>query len=74
MRGRFKLRNPYYNAFDLLDKTPKAVIAAVVVSILSNGGEAFEQVAPRFLAEWRTLYDNGIVQQKPPGQAGKGGV
>lgn len=48
------------------DRTPKAVFAAIVVSEYLNRlgidpGELEEAV----LAEWGTLYENGIVPQKP---------
>jgi hypothetical protein len=66
MKGGGSLRNEYLDSCPMLDKTPKAVIAAVVVSLLSSGGDEFDQVAWRFLSEWRTLHDNGIVPQRPP--------
>ncbi len=58
------------------EKTPKAVLAAIAVSFAARlGGEAREaedgkgdelQVAQEVvLKEWQTLYDNGIVKQKP---------
>jgi hypothetical protein len=66
--GITKLSNAYVEVLgDLYDKTPKAVLAAVVVSLLSNGGDEFEPVPERFLAEWGTLYANRIVPQKPKG-------
>lgn len=49
----------------LLDDCPKAVLAAVAVSLLSGGGDRLELVALQLAAEWSTLYENGIVPQKP---------
>jgi hypothetical protein len=64
--GIMKQMNEYANVLgELYRQTPKAVLAAVVVSLLSNGGDEFEQVSGRFLAEWHTLHDNGIVPQPP---------
>lgn len=66
-----KTSNSYVKAFGrLYASTPKAVFAAVAFSYAgwAIGSEAKtndEQIA-RFLAEWRTLYDNGIVPQRPP--------
>lgn len=56
----------------VLDDAPKAVIAAVAVSLLErlNGGE-YALLDPigiqdAFLEEWWVLHSNGIVPQKPP--------
>jgi hypothetical protein len=47
--------------------TPKAVLAAVVVSLLvkQSGNEDFAGVLDAFVKEWATLNANGIVPQKP---------
>lgn len=69
--GRFpmsggNLKNEYAEALGpLYDRIPKAVLAAVVVSLLSNGGDELEQVSTRLLSEWGTLYHNRIVPQPP---------
>ena len=67
MNGGGNLGNEYIKVLgDLFDKTPKAVFAAILVSILSNGGDAFDGVATQLIAEWRTLYLNSIIPQRPP--------
>ena len=45
---------------------PKAVLAAVVVSLLSNGGDHFEDVEAKLVEEWGALHVAGIVPQRPP--------
>jgi hypothetical protein len=69
MNGGGNLSNAYVDACPMLGKTPKAVIAAVVVSLLSNGGDELAHVSTRFLREWRILHENHIVPQKPPREA-----
>lgn len=53
----------------LYDAAPKAVFAAVVVSLLSCGGDDMAGVAEKFRKEWETLHDNGIVPQRAPAKA-----
>jgi len=65
-------RNEYASALGpLLDKTPKAVFAAVAVSLLTSGGDHWELLGKRFIDEWHTLYVNGVVPQRPPGHREK---
>ena len=63
-----KLTNPYSEAVgeDVYTAASKAVFAAVAVSSQTCGGDQLEHARDLFLAEWQTLYDNGIVQQRPP--------
>lgn len=62
-----KLENEYSLALgEVYEKAPKAVFAAVAVSMLTNGGDCFAAAEDRFITEWWTLYENGIVPQKPP--------
>ena len=66
MPGITKL-NEYARAFGkLYDRTPKAVFAAVVFSEFSRGGESPQDGIDGLLAEWRVLFQNGIVPQVPP--------
>lgn len=51
-----------------IDKIPKMVALAVAVSALTNGGDQIDLARERFITEWWTLFDNGIVPQKPPFQ------
>lgn len=61
------ITNPYAEALgDVLDKAPKTVLAAIAVSYASVGGDYLELVRENVLREWWTLYENGIVKQKPP--------
>lgn len=51
---------------DLFDRTPKAVLAAIAVSVCTQGGDFLDEAAGRLLHEWDVLHANGIVPQKPP--------
>jgi len=67
---KVKSSNEYAQAFGpLYAKIPKAVFAAVAFSFAgwAAGNEAkdTDQQVERFIAEWRTLHDNGIVPQNP---------
>jgi hypothetical protein len=48
---------------------PKAVLAAIAVSLLSNGGDELAHAKARLLEEWRILHANGIVPQAPKANA-----
>jgi hypothetical protein len=55
-----KVLQPRYGAM------PKAVIAAVAVSLLLKEHEGnWSAVYDAFVKEWATLHQNGIVPQKP---------
>ena len=61
-----KLGNEYASMLGkLFDDTPKAVLGAMVVSLLTCGGDNPEELEADFLKEWEALYLNGIVPQKP---------
>ena len=61
------MTNEYSRQFGpLYAKIPKAVFAAVAYSYASSGGEDHDHGIERFIAEWKVLHENGIVQQKPP--------
>lgn len=57
---------------ELLDDAPKAVIAAVAVSliIIASGEENMDAsyIQKEFLREWNALHNNGIVPQFPRGK------
>lgn len=57
--------NAYAEAIEpkLYARIPKAVLAAVAVSILSNGGDDLDGASARILEEWEILHANGIVPQ-----------
>jgi hypothetical protein len=62
-----KTFNQYAEAIDgIYTRTPKSVLAAIAVSALTFGEEIREQATARVASEWLTLYENGIVPQKPP--------
>lgn len=66
MRG-MKISNEYAKELgELYAKTPKAVFAAIAVSVLTQGGEQLEEAKAKLLEEWDILYGNGILTQKPP--------
>lgn len=51
----------------LLEKMPKQVIAAVAVAFAERiHGEFGGDSAQMILDEWRVLFQNGIVPQRPP--------
>jgi hypothetical protein len=64
-----KIINDYVNDmnFSLCTETPKAVLAALLVSYLVNhAGVDFDELPAKIIDEWQVLHDNGIVKQKPP--------
>lgn len=69
-RGVTKARNVYDAKLGrAYSRMPKALLAALAVSfaILVHGeGPTDDEVRQAILDEWKTLYDAGIVQQKPP--------
>lgn len=51
----------------MLANTPKAVFAAMLVSeYLNRLNISPEDLGKAVLEEWQTLYENGIIPQKPP--------
>jgi hypothetical protein len=64
--GVFKISNDYQKLISNYDKIPKAIFAGIVVSFLLNyQGIEFENIDKAIIDEWRTLYENGIIPQKP---------
>ena len=63
-----KITNEYVDSLGrLYSDTPKAVFAALCVSLLIRlDGEGRELHNDAILDEWLALYQNGIVPQKPP--------
>jgi hypothetical protein len=49
----------------LFDEMPKSVLAAIAVSALTIGGDYLEEAPHRLAEEWRILFENGIVSQRP---------
>lgn len=68
MNGRgIKLSNTYADAVkDIYEDCPKAVFAAIAVSLATCGGDHLDSAEQLVIEEWQILYDNGIVPQKPP--------
>lgn len=67
--GVFKTENDYQKMIsrELYEKTPKAVLASLVVSFLLNfKGVNESAIDSEIIHEWKTLNDNGIVPQKSP--------
>jgi hypothetical protein len=61
-----KIQNEYQQMVgQVFDRTPKAVIAALVVSLANRLGYQNDEIPKLWLDEWQTLNDNGIVPQKP---------
>ena len=62
-----KIFNDYAAVIDrIYADTPKAVLAAIAVSALTQGGDFLDEALPRLLREWDTLHANGIVPQPVP--------
>ena len=63
-----KRGNEYEEALggDVYAAIPKAVLGAIAVSLATSGGQHMEKARDGILAEWLTLYENGIVPQSPP--------
>ncbi len=59
-------KNDYERAIvDIFEDIPKAVLAAVAVSALTDGGERLSEATSAVVREWLTLQECGIVPQKP---------
>jgi len=50
---------------DLYRKIPKAVFAAIAVSLATSGGDYIENAEVLIREEWKALHFAGIVPQKP---------
>ncbi len=63
-----KTSNDYADVIsqELYEKTPKAVFAAIAISLATSGGERLDEAADVLIEEWLILHQNGIVPQKPP--------
>lgn len=66
-----KKSNEYAQEFPNYTGTPKAVIAAIALSLAQRIVDSGQEPADVIREEWTALYDNGVVPQKPP--ATKGG-
>lgn len=67
--GVFKLGNSYQGLISrkLYEETPKAVFAAIAVSFLLNHQSINEEnIDLDLLSEWRLLFDQNIIPQRPP--------
>ena len=49
----------------ILDECPKAVLAAIAVSALTQGGADIGEAAQRLAREWWILHTAEIVPQRP---------
>lgn len=66
--GVVKLDNDYQKLIsrELFEKTPKSVFAALAVSMfLNDRNYGFEQVDEAIISEWKVLYEQMILPQKP---------
>ena len=50
---------------ELYAEIPKAVLAAIAVSLASRGGDYPQDAKQNVAEEWEVLHTNGIVPQKP---------
>lgn len=61
-----KIHNEYAAELGpLFEDMPKAVLAAIAVSMASGGGSDMDAARAQIADEWRILHRNGIVPQKP---------
>lgn len=51
---------------DLYNVAPKAVWAAIAVSLATCGGDRLDEARALVLHEWRALHTAGVVKQEPP--------
>ena len=60
--------NEYVDQIDrkLFYRIPKAIFAAIAISALTQGGDFLEDAQERLVNEWKILYENRIVLQRPP--------
>lgn len=63
-----KTLNMYVEAIpaEVFEATPKAVWAAIAISLATGGGDRLDEAAQAIIAEWAILKDNGIVPQVIP--------
>ena len=63
-----KLSNEYVDTLPsgVYADIPKAVWAAVAISLATTGGERLEEALSEVLDEWLALHLNGIVPQEVP--------
>lgn len=69
MNGKInKLSNQYADVIpsDVYESTPKAVWAAIAVSLATCGGDRLDDAARSVIREWSILHENGIVPQDIP--------
>lgn len=67
--GYAKTMNEYATLLPFYATTPKAVLAAIAISALTNGGAYLDDAALLVAREWGLLHDNGIVRQRPSPKA-----
>ena len=51
---------------EVFEKTPKAVWAAIAISLATCGGDRLDDAARAVVHEWALLNQNGIVPQSVP--------
>lgn len=63
-----KLSNAYVDSLPagLYEDTPKAVWAAIAISLATCGGDRLDAAAQALVKEWRILHENNIVPQAIP--------
>jgi len=66
--GVFKLDNEYVKAIpaDVYADIPKAVWAAIAISLATCGGDTLDDATRAVVYEWAILHTNGIVPQRVP--------
>lgn len=66
--GVFKLDNEYTKTLPdgVYADIPKAVWAAIAISLATCGGDTLDDAARAVVYEWAILHTNGIVPQQVP--------
>ena len=66
--GVFKLDNEYTKTLPdgVYADIPKAVWAAIAISLATCGGDTLDDAARAVVHEWAILHTNGIVPQQVP--------
>ena len=66
--GVTKLDNEYVKTIpaDVYADIPKAVWAAIAISLATCGGDTLDDAARAVVHEWAILHTNGIVPQQVP--------
>lgn len=71
-----KISNSYADVIpsEVYENTPKAVWAAIAISLATCGGDRLDEATQAIIREWGILNENGIVPQAVPANLRKYGA